>query len=83
MIATPIEKLLISDIAWRCARDWKNVSPHARPYLEDMKRWSQIDQSSGNSNCRDVVVRFLSNASGWRGPVAKELKAELKRRLAL
>jgi hypothetical protein len=32
-------------------------------------------------DARSIVIYFLSNASSWRGPVAKAVKAELKRRL--
>lgn len=29
-------------------------------------------------NAREIVARFLCNAGGWRGPVARAVKLELK-----
>jgi hypothetical protein len=35
----------------------------------------------GFDSARSVVLYFLSNASSWRGDVAKRVKAELKAHL--
>lgn len=54
------------------AQTWKNPNPYARPYIHYM-----ID-AWGVDSPRDAALRFLCNASGWRGEDAKRLKAELK-----
>ena len=43
--------------------------------LESVKDGYECDSG------RSTVNYFLSNASTWRGPVAKLVKAELKRRV--
>lgn len=68
----------ISEIARDIRRDWKNVNYAAKPYLEAMSDLSSITDSYGCDNAKSVVLYFLCNASGWRGPVAKSIKAELK-----
>ena len=53
----------------------------ARPYLVAMYRLSSINDSFGLDSGKDVVLRFLGNAQGFRGPDAKRLKEELKEHL--
>ena len=63
--------------------DWKNPYFGAVPYIRALSTVNQVSLE-GNYGCDDVrsiVVYFLSNAATWRGPVAREVKAELKRRL--
>jgi len=40
-----------------------------------------VDDLYGCESGRMIVAYFLSNASGWRGMVAKAVKAELNRRI--
>lgn len=70
----------IQEIAKAISSDWQKVNYAAKPYLEAMFR---IDSSGnyGMDSWESVTGYFLSNASGWRGDVAKEVKKELKRRL--
>lgn len=56
---------------------WKPVSPHARPYLGAMTSLSDLDDRYGADDAEEIVIRFLSNASTWRGPEAKRIKLEL------
>jgi len=69
-------------IAQEAERDWsqrgKGVSIHARPYLSALKDLESISDRYGADDARTVVLYFLSNSAHWRGPVARELKAELK-----
>lgn len=68
----------IHEIAIEIFRDWKKVSPHAKPYLEAMYSLSSIkDQYYADSGI-SVVTYFLANAAGWRGETAKKIKQELK-----
>ena len=70
-------------IAREIYRDWKNVSPYAKPYLEAMSTLSSIDDNYGLDSGRSIVAYFLSNASQWKGEKAKQTKAELKKMLGL
>jgi hypothetical protein len=60
-------------IADDIARDWKTLSPYARPYLDAMSSLDSIEDDA-----RSVVLYFLSNAGSWRGDTARRIKAELK-----
>ena len=53
----------------------------ARPYLEAMACIETPDDSYGYESGRSIVTYFLANASTWRGPDAKRIKAELKKLL--
>ena len=68
----------ISEIARDIRKDWKNVNYAAKPYLAAMSDLSAIGDKYGDDSAKSVVLYFLCNASGWRGPVAKSIKAELK-----
>jgi len=68
----------ISEIARDIRQDWKNVNYAAKPYLAAMSDLSSITDNYGSDSAESVVLYFLCNASGWRGPIAKSIKAELK-----
>lgn len=72
------ETLPLYAIARKIRADWKNVNYAARPYLEAMASLSSVDDSYGFDNGRSIIRYFLCNASSWRGPIAKEIKATLK-----
>lgn len=61
-------------------RDWKNVYFGAKPYLSAMSSLEDITDDYGMDSGKSIVLYFLSNASQWKGPVAKAVKTELKRR---
>ncbi len=68
----------LSTIALDIRSNWKNVSPHAKPYLDAMRELDSIHDYYYCDTAESVVLHFLSNASGWRGEEAKRIKAELK-----
>lgn len=68
----------ISTIAREIRRNWKPVNFAAAPYLEAMEELDNINSKYGADDGKSIVRYFLSNASKWRGPVAKTIKAELK-----
>jgi hypothetical protein len=76
-----VQSLSIAEIARLVAQDWRPVNYAAKPYLEAMGSLGSIDDDYGYDSGRSVVAYFLSNASSWRGEVARTVKAELKRRL--
>lgn len=65
-------------IAAEIRQNWKNVYFGAEPYLEAMESLSSINGSYYADSAASVVIYFLANAQGWRGEVAKRVKAELK-----
>jgi hypothetical protein len=72
------ESRSLSDIARDIRKDWKQVNFGAKPYLEAMGELDKITDTYGADPARNIVNYFLSNASSWRGPKAKEIKDELK-----
>lgn len=73
----------IYEIAKYIYQNWKNVSPYAEPYLRAMTNIDSINDNYFNDSASSVVLYFLSNAIGWRGDVAREVKAELRSRLGM
>jgi hypothetical protein len=75
-----ISSLSLDEIADIIRKDWKKVYFGAVPYLEAM---GSIDSSGMYlaDPWQSIVAYFLGNANTWKGPVAKEVKAELKKRL--
>jgi len=65
-------------IALEICEAWGKVNFAARPYLEAMLTLSGVGDYFGNDSGREIVVRFLSNASSFRGGDARRLKAELR-----
>jgi hypothetical protein len=55
----------------------------AEPYLDAMLSLDAVDLAGvkyGMDDADVIVAYFLANAQTWRGPVAKAVKAELRRR---
>lgn len=73
----------MSQIAASIQNNWKNVYFGAKPYLEAMHQLHSDDAKYGVEDAKGIVIYFLSNATGWRGPIAKAVKAELKRRFGI
>lgn len=71
----------LSQIASEIRRDWKKVNFAAKPYLEAMSMLDSVSDPYGADDGYTVVTYFLSNARTWKGPVAKEIKKELNRRI--
>ena len=65
-------------IAYEIRRDWKKVYFGAVPYLEAMARLETVRDNYGYDDAKSIVLYFLSNATSWRGDVARRVKAELK-----
>lgn len=73
----------IYEIAREIRRDWKNVYFGAVPYLNAMGHLNAITDMYGADTAYSVVTYFLGNAKGWRGEVAKRVKAELNAMLRM
>lgn len=72
----------IYEIAAEIEQAWSNVHYAARPYLDAMYNLESIDQAYGADSGEDIVIRFLSNASQWKGAAARRIKAELKQMIS-
>ena len=68
----------LSQIAREIRTDWKNPYFGAVPYIEAMSTLQTLDDQYYYDDATSVVLYFLSNASTWKGEVAKRVKAELK-----
>jgi len=88
LTTTPTGPRALHQIARDIKRDWRKVDKNgysvsnvwfgAVPYLDAMATLQSIDDTYGCDDARSIVNYFLANASTWRGPMAKAIKAELK-----
>ena len=67
----------IWEIAKEIQGDWDKVNFAAKPYLDAMFQLNSLDDSYGADDGRAMVVYFLSNATHWRGEIARRIKKEL------
>lgn len=65
-------------IARDIQRDWAKPYFGAVPYLKALRALESISDKIYYDSAESVVRYFLANAGQWRGPVAREIKAELK-----
>ncbi len=72
----------LSSIASVIKASWPKPSPYALPYLRAMFSLSDMQSTYGADDAESIILYFLSNAAGYRGEVAKAVKAELKARIA-
>ena len=70
--------ITVSEIAHAIAKDWKNISPYAKDYLDAMKEIRDIEGAYYADSAKGVVLYFLANASTYRGDNARAYKALLK-----
>ena len=75
------EPRTLAAIAREILADWSAPNFAAVPYLREMATMQGMDDTIGPSHSetgRTMVRYFLGNASSWRGPVARRIKAELR-----
>lgn len=68
----------IYEIAREIAFDWEKPYFGAVPYIEAMLALDNINEKYGYDSAEEIVLRFLVNASTYRGATARKLKEELK-----
>ena len=68
----------LSTIAREISSDWTKVNFAAVPYLEAMSSMDSPRDDFGYDSGQSIVRYFLSNATTWRGDVARRIKKELK-----
>ena len=66
-------------IASEIKSDWSNVYFGAVPYLDAMSQLDLITDKYYEDSAKSIVLYFLSNATTWRGEVARRVKAELNK----
>jgi len=67
----------LSTIANEIKKDWNNVYFGAKPYLDAMSCLNEVSDKFGMDSGKSIVLYFLSNATTWRGEVARNVKKEL------
>lgn len=68
----------IREIALDIKNSWPKLSPYAAPYVDAMLTMNSVDDNYYLDSCREVIARFLCNASGFRGEDARRIKLELR-----
>jgi len=69
----------LCDIAAEILQVWgRRVHPYALPYLDAMLGLHSIHDKYYLDSAEEIVLRFLCNASYFRGSVARRLKDELR-----
>lgn len=76
-----LPRMTLSQIASLIYQDWKNVNFAARPYLEAMSSLQNVSDMYMQESGTSIVAYWLSNASSYKGEVAKAIKKELQRRI--
>ena len=76
-----LPRMTLNQIAGLIYDDWKSVNYAARPYLDAMTTLQNVSDMYMQDSGTSVVAYFLSNASSWKGEVAKAVKKELQRRI--
>jgi len=63
-------------------RNWPNMPACAAAYFEPLASLESLQNDYGLDSGKSIALYFLSNASTWKGDVARAIKAELKARCA-
>ena len=72
------ELVTVSEIAHAIAKDWQNISPYAKDYLNAMKEIRSVNDNYYADSAHSVILYFLANAGSYRGENARTYKALLK-----
>jgi hypothetical protein len=82
---TDYSQMSISQLASIISKTWraqgKGIYFGAVPYLQAMHTMDKITDAYGMDSGKSIVLYFLSNATTWRGEVAKAIKLELNKRV--
>lgn len=68
----------VSEIAREIKSVWRKPYFGAVPYINAMLCINGVSDNYGMDDARSIINYFLANASTFRGPDAKRIKAELK-----
>jgi hypothetical protein len=78
--------LSIATIAGIIKKDWRNKAKNgiyfgAVPYLQAMETMNSVNDNYGLDDGKSIVRYFLSNATTWKGDIARIVKKELNKRV--
>lgn len=83
--ATKIKEGNISDLSRLISRDLqsqgKEVPYNLVPYLDALRQMDSADDVYGVESGKSIIAYALSNMTSYKGPTARAVKAELKRRM--
>ena len=83
--ATTIREGNISDLSRIISRDFrsqgKEVPYNLVPYLDALRQMDSADDVYGVESGKSIIAYALSNMASYKGPTARAVKAELKRRM--
>ncbi|HPW66274.1 MAG TPA: hypothetical protein PLS84_04220 [Salinivirgaceae bacterium] len=68
----------IYQIAAEIRQNWTKPYFGAVPYLQAMNSLVDMNSMYFMDDAKTIILYFLSNATTWRGDVAKRIKIELK-----
>lgn len=75
---TDVNNRPIYEIAHEIKKDWgEKMYFGARPYVDAMCSLATVRDQYMHDSAASILRYFLSNASSWRGPVAKRIKTEI------
>lgn len=67
----------LSEIAKEISSNWSKPYFGAVPYLQAMRTLQSMKDKYFCDDASSIVAYFLSNATTWRGEVARRVKKEL------
>lgn len=76
-------KMKLSQIAIIIDKDWPTQPYNATPYIRAMSVLQEMSDHYYYESAYEIVARFLANATHWRGQIARNVKAELRKRLGI
>lgn len=68
----------IHEIAAEIKKVWPKPYFGAKPYLDAMASLSGVNDFYFADSASEICIRFLCNATTWRGDDARRIKKELK-----
>lgn len=80
LLTQQVKTAPLSQLADLARRHWKPMFYGAVPYVNALLQCPTINSTYGIESAEHLVLAFLANARTWRGPIARVVKAELKRR---
>ena len=75
-----LKTMSIKQLARVITKNWQKVNYTAKPYLQAMYCMEKVTDNYGLDSGKGIILRFLCNATTWRGEIARMVKAELKAR---
>ena len=81
MTKSEYQNMTLGQLAAVIRLDWVKVNFAAAPYLDAMDCLESARDNFGHDSGKSVILYFLGNARQWTGDTAREVKAELKRRV--